>query len=126
MNYRMFIGIIEHEYTNKIASAIVRTSSSSFFSKKETERLKETVRSFKDWAVKFLTTTTITGPQNETMDTIGYVERVALEREQVPPYRPLHPQLVKTLGLFTESELQHYFSRNFVTSLEKLIQQERK
>ncbi|MEM0156245.1 MAG: hypothetical protein QW597_06590 [Thermoplasmataceae archaeon] len=126
MNYRMFIGIIEQEYTNKIASAIIRTSSSSFFGRKETDKLKETVQSFKAWVVKFITTTTITGPQNETMDTIGYVERVALEREQIPPYGPLHPPLVKTLGLFTESELQHFFSKGFVSNLEKLIQQERK
>ena len=37
MNYRMFLGIIEREYTNKIASLILRLESPGFFGRGDSD-----------------------------------------------------------------------------------------
>lgn len=121
MNYRVFLGIIEREYTNKVASMVLRASSTTFFSgKKEESNLKASIEAYKSWFQSFVVDTPLTGPQNETISAIAYLEYAALEREAIPPFSALHPKLVKALKLFTNEELNNVFRDDFVSKFEKV------
>ena len=122
MNYRMFLGIIEREYTNKIASLILRLESPGFFgrNKGETE-LKKSIDAFKEWFIGMLRTETLSGPDNVELRTVDYVCHTALTKEAIPPFRPLHPLLVKALSLFTLQELEAIFGSAFAANFRNMV-----
>ncbi len=122
MNYRMFLGIIEREYTNKIASLILRLESPGFFGrKKEEEELRKSIEAFKEWFIGMLRTETLSGPDNVELRTVDYVCHTALTKEAIPPFRPLHPLLVKALSLFTLKELDTIFGSAFATNFSDMV-----
>lgn len=122
MNYRMFLGIIEREYTNKIASLILRLESPGFFGRnKGEEELKKSIDTFKEWFVGMLRTETLSGPDNVQLRTIDYIGHTALTKEAIPPFRPLHPLLVNALSLFTLQELDTIFGSAFATNFSNMV-----
>ena len=118
----MFLGIIEREYTNKIASLILRLESPGFFgrNKGETE-LKKSIDAFKEWFIGMLRTETLSGPDNVELRTVDYVCHTALTKEAIPPFRPLHPLLVKALSLFTLQELEAIFGSAFAANFRNMV-----
>lgn len=122
MNYRMFLGIIEREYTNKVASIMSRLESPGFFGrKKEEDNLGKSIQAYKEWFMGMLRTETLSGPDNVELRSIDFIGHAALTMEAVPPYRPLYPLLVKALNLFTDQELEQMFGSAFATSFKNLV-----
>ena len=122
MNYRMFLGIIEREYTNKVASLMLRLEAPGFFGKNKGEaELEKSIDAFKEWFVGMLRTETLSGPDNVELRTVDYVGHTALTREAIPPFRPLHPLLVKALSLFTLRELDALFGSAFATNFSNMV-----
>lgn len=118
----MFLGIIEREYTNKIASLILRLESPGFFGRnKGEEELKKSIDAFKEWFVGMLRTETLSGPDNVQLRTIDYIGHTALTKEAIPPFRPLHPLLVNALSLFTFQELDTIFGSAFATNFSNMV-----
>ena len=118
----MFLGIIEREYTNKIASLILRLESPGFFGrKKEEEELRKAIDAFKEWFIGMLRTETLSGPDNVELRTVDYVCHTALTKEAIPPFRPLHPLLVKALSLFTLQELEAIFGSAFAANFRNMV-----
>ena len=122
MNYRMFLGILEREYTNKVASVSLRLESLGFsVQQKEEENLKKSILAYKEWFIGMLRTETLSGPDSVELKTIDYIGYTALTKEAIPPFRPLHPLLVQALSLFTLQELNKIFGSAFATNFSKMV-----
>jgi|GEM_PF-1758014 len=122
MNYRMFLGIIEREYTNKVASIMLRIEAPGIFGKNKGEaELRKSIDAFKNWFIGMLRTETLSGPDNVELRTVDYICHTALTKEAIPPFRPLHPLLVKALSLFTLQELEALFGSAFAANFSNMV-----
>ncbi|MEM0155405.1 MAG: hypothetical protein QW597_02225 [Thermoplasmataceae archaeon] len=121
MNYRVFLGMIEKEYTYKVVAQKMRGSPQGFFGHRNGDNdLKQYLDEFKKWFVSIVRTAKITGPDNVDILATDYIAYVALANEAIPPYRPLHPRIVEALKLFTSEELEHLFGHQFTSTFNRV------
>jgi hypothetical protein len=121
VNYRVFLGVIEKEYTYKVVAQKMRGSPQGFFGHRNGEDdMKRSVEDFRKWFVSMLTTAKVTGPDNVDILATDYIAYVALANEAIPPYRPLHPRIVEALKLFSDDELDHLFGHQFTSMFNRV------